>query len=138
MSRLHVKHWHKWRLRCFRDEDGKLIGDIQECEECEARKRVRTEGTRFIAEYARPGSDFEPIKTGSGPNIQILKARADGRRYDAIALLAWRQYECDPYGPSVIKRAEALGWNLPARLLMEKRPITVEPIEDDGRIILIK
>jgi len=130
MSRLRVKHWHKWKLCYTLDANGRIFGDATECE-CGARKRIHAKGTRFIAEYARPGQDFELIRTGSHPNGQLLRARAEGRRYDAIALLAWRQYECEPRGPSVIERGKALGWNLTSKLLMEKQPTTVEPAEDD-------
>ena len=123
-----VKHWHKWTLLYTYDKHGRLFGDARQCE-CGARKRISTKNTRFIAEFARPDQDFEPIATGSGPNMQMLKARADGRRYDAIALLAWRQHECG-YG-TVEECAKRLGWNLGYKLLMTTKPQTIELSDED-------
>ena len=122
---MRVKHWHKWELYCTYNGGG-TNGTVRICDECGARKRVLTKGTRFMAEYARsPNGSFESIKTGTGPNTQMLTARAKGRVYDAIAVLAWRQHECGE--GNVEECAKRLGWNLGRRALMAKeRPRTIE------------
>lgn len=59
--------------------------------------------------------------------LQMRTSRAVGRRYEAIALLAWRQHEVAEYelgdrAPGVWEFARKLGWDLPHRQLMEAKP----------------
>jgi hypothetical protein len=127
-----VKHWHKWTLHWERNERGYMVGSAMICEECRARKRTRYVGSYVYSEYARPDQEFESIKTGAGRNGPMLNARAIGRRYHAMALLAWRRYECSrPNGPSVAHFAKELGWDLPYHVLIEAKPGLIEPAEDD-------
>jgi hypothetical protein len=85
---MKVKHWHKWEHDCTYSGSGGVNGSVKRCE-CGARKRTGTKGTRLISEYARKGESFEPIATGSGPNMPMFNARAEpaAKAVDRIAEL---------------------------------------------------
>lgn len=127
-----VKHWHKWTLHWMPNERGYMVGNAMICEECGARKRTRYVGSYIYSEYARPDREFESIKTGTHRNHTLLKSWANTRRYDAIAVLAWRQHE---YGEGTVEDcAERLGWDLGRRALMAKgRPTTIALSDDQQR-----